>query len=168
MKKLACSLIIIVFLVSSIFFLGNVHASLLVGGLITSDTTWGIANSPYQLTGPVGVLNGVTLTIEPGVTVDFKTYYIQVNGTLKAQGTSNNNICIKTDDPMSNPYQQIEFNPSSTSWNEQTNSGCIIEYVLFNQVSIIAQGCSPKIANNVFNNPIWMAVYQKAAVHLLL
>ena len=54
--------------------------------------------------------------------------------------------------------QQIQFMPSSTSWNDQTNSGCIVENVDFNQVSIIAKGCSPKITNNVFNNPIWMAV----------
>ena len=121
MKKLACYLLIVLFLVGSFLFIDNVHASTSVGGLLVSDTTWSAANSPYQFTGPVGVPNGVTLTIEPGVTVDFGSYYLLVNGTLTAQGTSNNNICIKTDAPIGNPYQQIQLNPSSTSWNEQTN-----------------------------------------------
>ncbi len=161
MKKLLFAALFIVVTLIGLAFITNIHASKFVGGLIVSDTTWSAADSPYQLTGPVGVPSGVTLTIEPGATVDFGSYYLLVNGTLTAQGTSSNNICIKTDDPISNPYQQIQFNPSSTGWNDQTNSGCIIEYVLFNQVSIIAQGCSPKIANNVFNNPIWMAVLSK-------
>ena len=161
MKKLLFAALFIAMTLCGLVFITDVHASKSVGGLIVSDTTWGAADSPYQLTGPVGVPNGVTLTIEPGVTVDFGSYYLLVNGTLTARGTSNNNICIKTDKPVSNPYQQIQFNPSSDSWNEQTNSGCIIEYVVFNQVSIIAQGCSPRIADNIFNNPIWMAVLSK-------
>lgn len=162
MKKLACSLLIIVLLVSSIFFLGNVHASSTVGGLITSDATWGIANSPYQLTGPVGVLSGATLAIEPGVTVDFKAYYIQVNGTLKAQGTSDKNIVFTTDYPFDQTEGfQIQFFPGSASWSEQTQTGCIIENCFVHGSCIVITDCSPKIANNVFNNPIWMAVLSK-------
>jgi hypothetical protein len=46
-----------------------------VNGLISSDTTWTTAKSPYTLTGPVLVNNGATLIIEPGVTVDFGNNY---------------------------------------------------------------------------------------------
>jgi len=65
-----------------------------VNGIIKSDTIWTKLSSPYNLTGPVLVNSGVTLTIEPGVTVNFGTNYIQVNGTLNAQGTSTNNIYL--------------------------------------------------------------------------
>ena len=153
MKKLACSLLIIIFLASSILFLGNVHASSTVGGPITSDTTWGIANSPYQLTGPVGVLSGATLTIEPGVTIDFKAYYIQVNGTLKAQGTSDKNIIFTTDYPFGQTEGfQIQFFPGSTNWNEQIQKGCIIENCFVHGSCIVITDCSPKISKNVFSN----------------
>ena len=40
-----------------------------VSGIISSDTTWTQANSPYNLTGNVQVNNGVSLTIEAGITV---------------------------------------------------------------------------------------------------
>lgn len=44
-----------------------------VGGIITSDTEWTLSGSPYTLTSTVGIPNGMTLTIDPGV---------QVNGNL--------------------------------------------------------------------------------------
>jgi hypothetical protein len=65
-----------------------------VNGIITQDTTWTKANGPYSLTGPVGVSQGVTLTIEPGTTVNLNNYYIIVNGTLVAKGTSTDKIQI--------------------------------------------------------------------------
>ena len=126
MKKLACSLLIIVFLASGVLFLGIVHASKSVSGFIGSDTTWSAAESPYELTGPVGVPSGVTLTIEAGATVDFNTYYLQVNGTLNVHGTSDNRINLITTAPTVTT-SQIQLMPSSTSWSGQTGSGCIIE-----------------------------------------
>jgi len=38
---------------------------------ISSDTTWTKANSPHTFTGPLLVKEGVTLTIDAGVLVDF-------------------------------------------------------------------------------------------------
>jgi hypothetical protein len=40
---------------------------------ITSDRTWTVANSPYEVCNTTGinVQQGVTLTIQPGVTVIF-------------------------------------------------------------------------------------------------
>jgi len=65
-----------------------------VSGIIASDATWTQVNSPYSLTGPVGVSEGATLTIEAGVTVNLNSYYIQVNGTLYARGSSTDPIYI--------------------------------------------------------------------------
>ncbi len=40
-----------------------------VSGVISEDTVWTQANSPYEVVGNVTVSSGVTLTIEPGVEV---------------------------------------------------------------------------------------------------
>jgi hypothetical protein len=40
-----------------------------VGGTITTNTTWTVANSPYIITETIQIPEDVTLIIEPGVTV---------------------------------------------------------------------------------------------------
>lgn len=75
-----------------------VYSSVLVEGSIAQDTTWTIEMSPIIIHGTVTVNSGVTLTIEPGVTVKFKSKNenergkLVVNGTLVANGTSDNSI----------------------------------------------------------------------------
>ncbi len=65
----------------------------LVSGAITTNTTWTLANSPYQVTGDIDVRAGVTLTIEPGVTVMFDgARDMTINGTLLANGTAAQHI----------------------------------------------------------------------------
>ncbi len=56
-----------------------------VSGTIASDTTWQLSQSPIAVTGNVAVAAGVTLTIQPGVVVQFaQGKALQVNGTLIA------------------------------------------------------------------------------------
>jgi hypothetical protein len=149
LKVLSC-LVICCLLFCGLFFFSEVSAEP-VNGLITSDTIWSRENSPYELTGPVGVAEGATLTIEPGVTVDFGKFYIQVNGTLNAQGTVDNKIVLTTAgrtytwDP-----QNIQFMPSSTPWNEQSGCGCIISNAQLNIIPVVIQDCSPKIVTCTF------------------
>jgi hypothetical protein len=96
----------------------------------------------------------VTLTIEAGTTVKLNSYYMQVNGTLIAIGTSANPISISggsttdVNDPFFYTPAGITFYPSSTSWNEQTGSGCIISNADFSSTQIAADG-SPEITNTI-------------------
>lgn len=153
MKKLTCLLLVITLLVNSALILGNAHASP-VSGTISSDTIWAVANSPYVLTGTVIVPINVTLTIQPGVVVNFGASYIQISGTLNARGTSDNNIVFTTNGTSLCANQRMDFTSNSASWNEKTGSGCIIENAIFAGVSL-AINASPKINNNNFNSSLY-------------
>ena len=92
MRKQLLVVITVVVIIASALLINNADASEAVKGIISSNTTWTKANSPYTLQGPVAVDKGVTLTIEPGVTVNLNGHYIQVNGTLISRGTDSEKI----------------------------------------------------------------------------
>jgi hypothetical protein len=144
------AIIISGFALAGMLHFGTVQAATNVTGIISTDTTWTKANSPYTFTGPVGVAKGVTLIIEPGVTVDFGTYYLVVNGTLSARGSSTDNIFFRPYSSTWDYTNAISFMLDSNSWNEQTGSGSIIKNAVFDSVSIGINGASPKINNNTF------------------
>ncbi len=149
MKKSLLTTFLIAFLVTVLastmnLQLGAGQISTNVTGIITSNTTWTKANSPYTLTGPVAVNSGVTLTIEPGATVNLNGYYIQVNGTFSARGSNSDKIYLNGG--------SIVFTSVSTSWNEQRDSGSIIENA--NAAEIDIDKSSPKINNNIINGHI--------------
>ncbi len=134
--------------------IGAAQTSTSVKGILTSDTTWTKAGSPYNLTGPLAVAKDVTLRIEPGVTVNLDSYYILVNGTLQARGTSTEKIVFDCAIVLYN-NKRIEFSDVSTSWNPQTGTGCIIENAVLNSISITIGNVSPKISGNTFNDASW-------------
>ena len=97
MNKSHLSIFLIALLVSSLVAVNTLHfgkaqSGTQVGGIITTDTIWNKANSPYILTGALAVNNGVTLTIQSGVIVNLNNFYMLVNGTLTAIGTSTDKI----------------------------------------------------------------------------
>ncbi len=62
--------------------------------------TWTAPNSPYQVTGEITIPTGQTLTINPGVEVNFQGHYkFTVNGNLQALGAENDSIYFTTDSP---------------------------------------------------------------------
>lgn len=73
-------------------------SSTYVKGVISTDTTWTLANSPYIVTAPAIVESGATLTIEPGVEVKFaEDSKLTVEGKLQAIGTASNKIKFTAD-----------------------------------------------------------------------
>ncbi len=67
------------------------------GGTLLANSTWRSLspNNPYQLVGTVEIPAGLTLTIEPGVTINLRNTYdycIKVYGTLLARGTATDSI----------------------------------------------------------------------------
>ncbi len=57
-----------------------------VSGILSTNTTWGLSGSPYNLIGYTGVGYGITLTIQPGVRVVGNGNPLEIFGTLNAAG----------------------------------------------------------------------------------
>ncbi len=104
-----------------------------VAGDITTDTFWNDPLTPYIVTGDITIAEGVTLTIGPGVVVEFQKtgssdgYQIQVDGTLRAIGEAGRPILFTIDD-KAYYWGHIEFTETSTPWDETDDSGCMLQY----------------------------------------
>ena len=70
--------------------------STVVGGELTTDTTWTSTNSPYVISEDLIIPTGVTLTIEAGVEVSLtKSTHVRVAGTLLVNGTSSAPVSMR-------------------------------------------------------------------------
>jgi hypothetical protein len=71
-----------------------------------------------------------------------------VAGTLRAQGSVTDKIYFNGG--SNTPNWSIDFTESSTSWNEQTGSGCMIENAIIDSThtGISIRNTTPKINNN--------------------
>ena len=106
-----------------------------VSGLISSDTTWTVADSPYIVTGSILVEEGVTLTIEPGVVVKFNSGKgMRIDGELIARGTETESIVFTSNQssPALGDWVNILFTDSSVDavFDEDGNylNGSIMQY----------------------------------------
>ncbi|XP_059051409.1 protein bark beetle isoform X2 [Achroia grisella] len=74
-----------------------------LGGRLNADLTLEPRLAPYAVTGDITVMPDVTLTINPGVTLEFASNVgILVMGTLKAMGHSQMPIIMKPLPPLNN------------------------------------------------------------------
>lgn len=108
-----------------------------VGGPIISNTTWGLVHSPYIVVASIEVWEGVTLTVEPGVTVKFDSKKkMQVNGSLIARGTETQPIIFTSNQPNPKPgdWGNIEFTKTAVTTtvdaNENYISGSVLQYCI--------------------------------------
>ena len=97
-----------------LLLVGGLSASTAVSGTISSSTTWGLAGSPYVLTGNVVVSGGAlpVLTIEAGVTVLFNANAAliighassaSVPGGLVVNGNSESPVLFSSSQPIHSP-----------------------------------------------------------------
>ncbi|MEA2972636.1 MAG: hypothetical protein QOG82_1094, partial [Actinomycetota bacterium] len=102
------------------------------GATISTDTTWNLAGSPYVVSGDVTVSAAATLSIDPGVVVQFDgDFGIEVapGATLASNGTAGQPVSITAFDP-------------ATSWNTIQVSGT----VSFTHTQVSWGGNSPAAA----------------------
>jgi len=77
--------------------------------------TWTLAGSPYNVQGSISIPNGTTLTIQPGVTINFQGHYkLNVQGRLLAIGTATDTI-IFTATNTTDGWGGIRFDHTSAT-----------------------------------------------------
>ncbi len=130
--------------VASFFIAPDIAKAGTVSGDIREDATWIIGDSPYIVTGTVtvrGASHGLTatLTIEPGVTVEFATgaglilgsgsNTYKTYGALRAQGTEAAPITFTSGaaDPAPGDWDGIKFSYYTNS-SASILEHCIVEY----------------------------------------
>lgn len=97
---------IIVVFTAVIFSSLPAHSQVYVGGELTADATYSPLNNPYIVTQDLIVPSNITLTILPGVLVQFEIGTRLVNqGTLIAKGTSDQKIIFQAKNQSSLPGQ---------------------------------------------------------------
>src|ERR1700688_3336773 len=115
-----------------------------VSSNVTTNTEWTVAGSPYVIVNSISVSSGVTLTVDPGVVVEFGTgNYLIVNGTLMAGGTSASPISFTSASatPAAGNWMYVSFTAGA--------SASRLSYVTFQYGGyywgsmVFVQGCSP-------------------------
>lgn len=133
-------------------FAGTASADTSLERYITEDMTLTKANSPYTAGDGVWVNRGVTLTIEPGVTVylnlaDYDSELFIVEGILKAIGTEEERI-VFSDNPESFTWQWVAMVLRDSTSAE----GTVLKYCTFThvQTAIICENVAPIISHCTF------------------
>jgi len=128
---------------------------------IAEDSTWSVAGSPYTISEDVEVAEGVTLTIEPGVTVEIVAdRSIVIRGRLVARGTSSEEILFTLDPDAAEGehWGSVVFEDAAEdavfSDLDTYEEGSIIEHCVFEHGSraLRLHGASPYVVRSVFRD----------------
>ena len=129
------------------------HAQTYVSGGIYANTTWTKAASPYIVTDTVVVFPGVTLTIEPGVTMKFvDTSMLEIRqAKIIAIGTVTDSILFTSNNPILKPGN---WGGILINLGEKTDtmhfSFCSIKYADYGILSYNGSECKTLIKNSNF------------------
>jgi type IX secretion system substrate protein/parallel beta helix pectate lyase-like protein len=94
--------------------------------------TWTLAGSPYLIQGSLEVPNDSTLTIQPGVTVNFQGHYkLIVLGRLLAIGTQTDSIFFTTSNTTTGWYG-IRFDSTTANNDTSKISYCDLQWGIAN------------------------------------
>jgi len=137
----------------------NLSSQTNVSGVISTNTTWSLTNSPYIVVGNVLIEQGISLTIEAGTQIKFDNdKYIKVEGFLLAEGTISNRISFTSNsiNPSKSAWGGIVIRPTGGSQfnaNKDYLSGskivnCDISYA---DKGIYVFGAGLYVENTVFN-----------------
>gem|GEM_PF-6234611 len=149
---------------------------------IETDTVWTIADSPFVISDNIVVLEGTTLTIEPGAEVDFGYQKaLTINGTLIARGTSDAKIRFTANRSWAH-WGYILFSTTSIDAVFDTNGNyaagsilehCIIENAgsadLKDNAALILNSAAPYVHACTIRNNIsrGLLVYNDAAPRIV-
>jgi parallel beta-helix repeat protein len=126
-----------------------------LGGVIFTDMTLGLSGSPYTLTNNIRILPGATLTIEPGVIIQFAgAYSIWVDGSLDALGTEANPVTFTSakNTPYPGDWRGIYFDEGASGNIDHS----LIEYAY---QGIECYKSSPGIRNSTIQNSSRTGIY---------
>ncbi|MGD9368789.1 MAG: right-handed parallel beta-helix repeat-containing protein, partial [Desulfobacteraceae bacterium] len=137
-----------------------------VGGTISTDTTWTVADSPYIVTSNITVkgtdgADGITtLTIEPGVVVRLNRYRnMDIGassgdpGALSAVGTAANPIAFTSNQATPAPGDWYNIRFYNTADDATTiMEHCVVEYGGYSNGSLYAYQSSPTFRNVTVQN----------------
>jgi len=145
-----------------------------IGGVLSSDTTLALANSPYVVTNNLLVQQSVKVIVEAGVQLLFNQgIYLQVDGELQALGTSVNPITFTKNNTATN-WAGIKFSPTSVDYDTITGNGSILTYCVIEHTydvssifdAITVNSTNPEISNCEIRN-FDSGVYLQGAVRFL-
>ena len=109
-RKYIVGLIVCAFLGSVIVLMPGGRATDVPGGHISTNTTWTLAGSPYNVLGTIYIDSGVKLSVEPGVVVNASAgITIYVDGMLNVSGTAGQNVEFSS----TGPWSGIQVNSTS-------------------------------------------------------
>jgi len=118
------TILFLIILISSAL-LGNCQ-TIIPGGSVSG--TWTMAGSPYIIQGAIMISNDSTLTIEPGVMVEFQgSYKFLVLGQLLAMGNPTDSITMTATD-TTNGWLGIRFENTASTNDTSKIEYCKIQY----------------------------------------
>eukprot|EP00050_Salpingoeca_kvevrii_P004505 m.254803 g.254803 ORF g.254803 m.254803 type:complete len:791 (-) comp11007_c2_seq3:3620-5992(-) len=123
------------------------------GTILTADATWGIGQSPIELSGTVVVDRGATLTITRGAEVVMASgAVISVRGALRIEGHPLQPVNVTGATKSRGAWNRIVFESSAVPYNETSGEGSIITNTFFEfggsaDGTIRIDGASPRIEN---------------------